>query len=396
MRWMCRRRNDLEHSVHHDSLETEEKSEQPGSLESTMIDTSAALEAGPIADILIRSKPVRRSCTTMARPPPQVRTKPVTRSHVRVRYGTTSGTVPRIDIGLRDPFSLYSFVFDTSSALSVVVPGTDYTVPSTKQVAPIDTTAHIGMSHELESVSGMVTESVIIAPADSNCPIVLNSPIAVVSRKRDSIIGDGVMAASRKSAFVRKIGRFILIPPDRDQSSFSGGTLILGESKISKYCKSETASTVAEPLVPYVSGEWAFEGSVGVVGDASDSVTFLLHSAVQDIILPEYSFRRYKEELGRAGLRVSSFKGLIVIPFCDYQIQSVGIMNIPSLVINVGASGKMSVEIKATDLIYRETFAGTCTFKLRASPSEAVLGTPFLNSVTILFDDRYGRIVMCA
>ncbi len=335
----------------------------------------------------------------------KVNRKFVVPSIVVLRRNESTGDTPRLDIGFSghkkssNLSGLYSLIFDTAGSLNMIASAV-YGSPNKSSFISMDTKAHFVGRKDFDLSQNSVQETISMMSEPS---YTFPSPVALIYPRPGSVIGDGVLAANRKSRLIQSIGSFVMVPPEEDSQERSGfwGYLVFGDVRLSAYCPTPTR-TVNEPLIPYSSGEWAVEGSVSVNQYLTHRVTFLIRSTVKDVILPKVIFEGYGRLLSTKGFKTSVHDGRMRIRHCADHMKKMGgsLPYLPSITLNVGSRPKLIVEIESNAFTSQDPF-DPCMLGLRSSEAlglgddKAVLGLPFLRRVAVQFNHKSGHISMC-
>ncbi len=306
------------------------------------------------------------------------------------------GGVRRVRVKFaRSETKTYSFLFDTASALDMVsATGSSYPNPSDEPLTDADIS--LASREDFAFVPGVIEESISLL-LGGEADFLFSTRLALISPQTDSVIGDGVFAANRDSRFVEMVGSFILAPP---------GLIAFGKAaKLADFCTPK-GTIVSAPLISYSRGDWAIEATLAIEGlVASVKATFLIQSTVQKIVLPAKIYTAYFAVLKEYGLAVQYRGGKHVLRNFRHQLSYKGITALPALVLHVGgaltAQKVVRLEIPAIQFVSVHPHTGTGTFNLIPAiaagldPHEGVLGTKFLNAVTVQFDHQQSTLSMC-
>jgi hypothetical protein len=319
--------------------------------------------------------------------------------------------MPRVVVRLAGwPHSVYSFLFDTGSAIDqVAISG----YPHQGVMMPLSG----GTRRDIHLRGDVVTETVILPVSNGESPfLAFQSTIALGTPVHGSVIGHGVLAANRNSRFVQEVGNFVIVPRSRGRSvavdpTFAG-LLVFGSMDLKNFCRDGGDDIVTVKTIANANGDWAIPGGVSVGRNlVPQIVTLVIDTSSTDVVLPRIAYYEYVQELHNAGLVVELRIDNIVIRNCDYQLRQAR-ARLPSITISVGnavtssssstsGESQVNMEIGSNEFTTKDQYSGMCILRVRTGAScgfndeTAVLSSPFLKSVALRLHNIASSVSIC-
>jgi hypothetical protein len=318
--------------------------------------------------------------------------------------------IPRVVVRLAGwPHSVYSFVFDTGSALDLV---TISGYPRQGVTTPVSG----GTRRDIQLQGGVVSETISLPVSNGENPFFsFLSTMALGMPVHGSVIGHGVLAANRNSRFVQEVGNFVIVPRSRGRNvavdpQFAG-LLVFGSMDLKNFCRDGGDDIVTVRTIANVNGDWAIPGGVAVGRNlVPQIVTLVIDTSSTDVVLPRNTYYEYVQELRNAGLVVELSNENLVIRNCDYQLRQAR-ARLPSITISVGnavtsssstsGESQVNMEIGSNEFTTKDQYSGMCILRVRTGEScgfndqVAVLSSPFLKSVALRLHNIANSVSIC-